>query len=148
MVAVPEDVTTVASILAEISRAIQAGGEVLRREIATTTGAWNRAKTDVARLKLAGLTALTSAGPADDARALSLLEPWLGKSSEANAYKAAADVIAIPLIEKLRLIREESKKADAIRERADALKKELDATTQKLEALRQLERNLTRRRTP
>jgi hypothetical protein len=146
--AVADDVVAVATILSEISRAMLAGGDLLRREIATATAAWNRAKTDAARLKLAGLTALASAGPSDDARALSLLEPWLGKGAEANAFKVAADILAIPLIEKLRLMREETKKADAMRERVDSLKRELDATSQKLEALRQLERNLSRRRTP
>jgi hypothetical protein len=146
--AAADDVVIVSTILSELSKAIQAGGELLRREIATANGNWTRVKSDATRLKLAGLVALASAGPADDARALSLLEPWLGKNAEANAYKAAADLISIPLLEKQRLMREEAKKSDAAREKADQLKKELDATTQKLEALRQLERNLGRRRTP
>lgn len=145
--AVPEDVVVVNSILSDVSKALQAGGDLLRREIATATASWTREKSSANRLKLASLTAFSSAGPADDARALSLLEPWIGKSAEQNAFKAAADFLTIPLLEKQKYMRDEQRKTEAQRERADQLKKELDATQQKLEAMRELERSLSRRRT-
>jgi hypothetical protein len=146
---VPEEVVIAMGVLSDISRAMSAGGDSLRREIATTTATWAKTKTDAVRLKLAALTVVASAGPADDQRALSLLEPWYGKSAEPSSYKAVADLIIIPLIEKQKSMREQQKQLDAQKERADSLKKELDQTTAKLDALRQLERNLgNRRRTP
>ncbi len=140
------DEVVVAGILGEVSRAMSVGGDTLKREIASASAAWGVARTDATRLKLALLLAMISSGLADDQRALSLLEPWSGKSVGPSAFKSAADIVVILVSERARLLREEVKRTDAQRERAETAKKELDATTQKLNALRQLERNLGRRK--
>jgi hypothetical protein len=140
-----EDTLVVISVLTDVSKALSGGGDSLRREMASSNAAWAKARTDSTRLKLAVLAAITSGGASDDQRALSLLEPYLSRTADANAYKALAELIAIPLQEKAKQMREEIKKTETQRERADNLKKELDATQQKLEALRKLERSLGRR---
>ncbi len=143
--AATEDTLVVISVLTDVSKALSGGGDSLRREMASSNAAWAKARTDSTRLKLAVLAAITSGGATDDQRALSLLEPYLSRTADANAYKALAELIAIPLQEKAKQMREEFKKTETQRERADNLKKELDATQQKLEALRKLERSLGRR---
>jgi hypothetical protein len=142
---VADDVVVASQILSEVTKAMSGGGDSLRRENAAAVAAWGRARTEANRLRVALMAILTSAGPADDQRALSLLEPFLARGAEQTMFKAVAELVAVPLIEKSRLVREEQKKAEAARVAAEASKKELDVVQQKLEALRQLERSLGRR---
>jgi hypothetical protein len=142
---VAEDVVVASQILSEVTKAMSGGGDSLRRENAAAVAAWGRARTEANRLRVALMAIVTSAGPADDQRALSLLEPFLARGAEQTMFKAVAELVAVPLIEKSRLVREEQKKAEAARVAAEASKKELDVVQQKLEALRQLERSLGRR---
>ena len=143
--AVADDVIVSSQILAEVARALSGGGDSLRRENASAVAAWGRARTEANRLRVALMAIITSTGPADDQRALSLLEPFLARGAEASMFKSVAELVAVPLLEKARLVREEQKKTEAARALAEASKKELDVVQQKLEALRQLERSLSKR---
>ncbi len=145
--AVGEDVVAVSLVMADVAKALSGGGDSLRRENASAVAAWGRARTEANRLRVALMAIVTSAGPADDQRALSLLEPFLARGAEPSMFKTVAELVAVPLIEKSRLVREEQKKAEAARVAAEASKKELDVVQQKLEALRQLERSLGKRGT-
>jgi hypothetical protein len=144
---VAEDIVVASQILSEVAKALSGGGDSLRRENASAVAAWGRARTEANRLRVALMAIVTSAGPADDQRALSLLEPFLARGAEPSMFKTVAELVAVPLIEKSRLVREEQKKAEAARVSAEASKKELDVVQQKLEALRQLERTLGKRGT-
>jgi hypothetical protein len=145
---VPEDVAVISSVLSEVSKTLSLGGDAIRRETATTNAAWLRVRTESLRMKLALLVAYGSTGPVDDQRALSLLEPWLAKNGEPSLYRALAEVIAVPIQEKYRLMREEQKRSEGLKDKLDTTQKQLDAANQKLDALRQLERSLSGRRTP
>ncbi len=142
---VADDVIVSSQIVAEVVRALSGGGDSLRRENASAVAAWGRARTEANRLRVALMAIITSAGPADDQRALSLLEPFLARGAEPSMFKSVAELVAVPLLEKARLVREEQKKTEAARAQAEASKKELDVVQQKLEALRQLERSLSKR---
>ena len=145
--AVADDVIVSSQILAEVARALSGGGDSLRRENASAVAAGGRARTEANRLRVALMAIITSTGPADDQRALSLLEPFLARGAEPSMFKSVAELVAVPLLEKARLVREEQKKTEAARAQAEASKKELDVVQQKLEALRQLERSLSKRGT-
>jgi hypothetical protein len=147
MPVVAEDILITSQILSEVAKALSGGGDSLRRENASAIAAWGRARTEANRLRLALMAIVTSAGPADDQRALSLLEPFLARGADPSMFKTVAELVAVPLLEKSRLVREEQKKAEAARVAAEASKKELDVVQQKLEALRQLERSLGKRGT-
>jgi hypothetical protein len=142
---VPDDVVTATQIMSEVTKALSGGGDSLRRENTAALAAWAKVRTDATRLKVALMAIVTSAGPADDQRALSLLEPLLARGAEPSMFKTVAEMVAFPLLEKNRLVREEQKKAEAARVQAEAAKKELDVVQQKLDQMRQLERSLGKR---
>jgi hypothetical protein len=139
------DVVAATQILGEVTKALSGGGDSLRRENTAAVAAWGKARTDATRLKVALMAVVTSTGPVDDQRALSLLEPLLARGAEPSMFKTVAEMVAFPLLEKNRLVREEQKKAEAARLQAEAAKKELDVVQQKLDQMRQLERSLGRR---
>ena len=129
----------VLDLLAYFSRVARLPAAEQRSELVQAAQAFGREGTPYARVRLGGLHALPVAGLRDDARALTLLEP-LAKAptggDAAQGERAAAD-LAFFLYgqvaerqrlqreerdERQRMLREETRKQDALRERLEALK--------------------------
>ena len=68
------------------------------------------------------LLTLPTAGPPDDARALSLLEPVVGRGGNASPMKQIAALLYAQISERARSVREEQRKTAAAQEKLDALR--------------------------
>jgi hypothetical protein len=68
------------------------------------------------------LLTLPAAGPPDDARALSLLDPIVGKTGNASAMKQIAALLYAQITERSRTVREEQRRTAAAQEKLDALR--------------------------
>jgi hypothetical protein len=110
------------ALLGDLQRYAVEAGEDLRRELAAANLALTRARSDANRIRLAMLLTLPTAGPPDDLRALSLLEPIVGKSGNASPLKQIAAVLYAQIIERARSVREEQRKTAAAQEKLDALR--------------------------
>ena len=110
------------ALLADLQRYAVEPGEDLRRELAAANAALTRTRSDPNRIRLAMLLTLPSAGPPDDARALSLLEPIVTRSGNASPLKQIAAVLYAQIVERARSVRDEQRKTAAAQEKLDALR--------------------------
>lgn len=110
------------ALLVDLQRYAVESGDDLKREFATVNAATNRTRTDANRIRLAMLLTLPAAGQPDDPRALSLLEPLVGKSVNPSPLKQIAAVLYAQIFERSRSVREEQKKTAAAQEKLDALR--------------------------
>lgn len=109
------------ALLVDLQRYAVESGDDLKRELAAANLAMNRSKSDASRIRLAMLLTLASAGPPDDARAISTLEPLLGKTNT-SPLKQIATVLYVQIVERTRSVKEEQKKTAAAQEKLDALR--------------------------
>jgi hypothetical protein len=110
------------ALLTDLQRYAVEPGEDLRRELAAANAALTRARSDGNRIRLAMLLTLPSAGPPDDARAVSLLEPIVSRTGNASPLKQIAAVLYAQIIERTRSVREEQRRTAAAQEKLDALR--------------------------
>jgi len=110
------------ALLADLQRYATDNGDDVKRELASANQAFNRTRSDVSRIRLAVLLTLPAAGPPDDARALSLLEPMVGKGAGTSSLKQIATVVYAQIAERTRSVRDEQKKTAAAQEKLDALR--------------------------
>jgi hypothetical protein len=111
------------SLLVDLQRYAVEAGEDLRRELAAANLALTRARSDANRIRLAMLLTLPTAGPPDDARALSLLEPVVGRGGgNASPMKQIASLLYAQISERARSVREEQRKTAVAQEKLDALR--------------------------
>ena len=103
----------------------------IKREMTQVTQALARDRTDVSRIRLAMLYTLTRS-PADDQRALQLLENVARSGGGPSPLKQLAALLQPQVAERARAVRDEQARANE--------------AVQKLEALRQMERSLLRDR--
>jgi uncharacterized membrane protein YgcG len=129
---IPPETLELLALLADLQRYGTLQPEDLRRELAASTQAFTRQRTDANRVRLAVLFTLVKNSPQDDQRALQLLEN-VAKSNPGSApVKQVAAVVQAQIVERQRAVRDEQQKADV------AIKK--------LEALRAMESSLLRDR--
>ncbi|HEV8256280.1 MAG TPA: hypothetical protein VGR42_04815 [Casimicrobiaceae bacterium] len=110
------------SLLVDLQRYAVEAGEDLRRELAAANLALTRTRSDANRIRLAMLLTLPTAGPPDDARALSLLEPVVGRGGNASPMRQIASLLYAQISERARSVREEQRKTAAAQEKLDALR--------------------------
>ena len=110
------------ALLVDLQRYAVEAGEDLRRELAAANLALTRTRSDANRIRLAMLLTLPTAGPPDDARALSLLEPIVGRSGNASPMKQIAFLLHAQITERARTVREEQRKTAVAQEKLDALR--------------------------
>jgi hypothetical protein len=110
------------ALLSDLQRYAGESSDDLRRELAAANQAVNRARTDANRIRLAVLMTLPGAGPADDARALALLESVFGKSAGTSPVKQLAVVLYLQIAERTRGVAEERRKTAAAQEKLDQLR--------------------------
>jgi len=110
------------ALLVDLQRYAVEAGEDLRRELAAANLALTRARSDANRIRVAMLLTLPAAGPPDDARALSLLEPIVSRSGNASPMKQIASLLYAQITERARSVREEQRKAAVAQEKLDALR--------------------------
>ena len=110
------------ALLVDLQRYAVEAGEDLRRELAAANLALTRTRSDANRIRLAMLLTLPTAGPPDDARALSLLEPIVGRSGNASPMKQIASLLYAQITERARSVREEQRKTAVAQEKLDALR--------------------------
>jgi hypothetical protein len=110
------------ALLAELQRFAIESPDDLRRDLANATQAFNRARTDVNRIRLAVLITMPAAGATDDARALALLDPVFSRNATASPIKQLAAVIYLQIAERSRSLSEERKKSAAAQEKLDQLR--------------------------
>lgn len=119
---VNEDEQQALGLLVDLQRYCLESGDDLKRELATANAALTHARSDANRIRLAMLLTLPAAGPTDDPRALSLLEPLVSKSATPSPLKQVAAVLYAQIAERSRSLREEQKKTAAAQEKLDALR--------------------------
>ncbi len=110
------------ALLVDLQRYTAESGDDLKRELATANVAMNRTRSDANRIRVAMLLTLPGAGPPDDPRALTLLEPLVGKTGNTSPLKQIATVLYAQIVERARSVREEQKKTAAAQEKLDALR--------------------------
>lgn len=111
------------ALLADLQRYATDNGDDVKRELASANQAFNRTRSDVSRIRLAVLLTLPAAGSPDDARALSLLEPMVGKGAgSSSSLKQIATVVYAQIAERTRSVRDEQRKTAAAQEKLDALR--------------------------
>ena len=110
------------ALLVDLQRYAVEAGEDLRRELAAANVALTRTRNDPNRIRVAMLLTLPAAGPPDDARALSLLEPVVGRSGNASPMKQIASLLYAQITERARSVREEQRRTAAAQEKLDALR--------------------------
>ncbi len=119
---VNEDEQQALALLADLQRYAVDPGEDLKRELVAANTALARTRSDANRIRVAMLLTLPLAGPPDDARALSLLEPVVGKSGNSSPLKQIAVVLYAQILERSRSVREEQRRTAAAQEKLDALR--------------------------
>ena len=110
------------SLLADLQRYVSDSSEDLKRELAGANAALARTRSDVNRIRMAMLLTMPAAGPPDDARALSLLEPLASKTGTSSPLKQIATLLYTQIVERARIVREEQKRTAAAQEKLDALR--------------------------
>ena len=119
---VSEEEQQALALLADLQRYVSDSSDDLRRELAGANAALARTRTDANRIRLAMLLTLPAAGPPDDARALSLLEPLVGKTGTSSPLKQIASLLYAQIVERARIVREEQRRTAAAQEKLDALR--------------------------
>lgn len=120
--AVNEDEQQALALLADLQRYVLDPAEDLKRELAAANGALVRTRNDASRIRVAMLLTLPAAGPPDDARALSLLEPVVARTGSSSPLKQIAALLYAQIVERGRSVREEQKRTAAAQEKLDALR--------------------------
>ncbi len=110
------------ALLADLQRYAVDSGEDLKRELVAANAALARTRSDANRIRVAMLLTLAAAGPPDDARAQSLLEPVVGRSGNSSPLKQIAVLLYAQIVERARSVREEQKRTLAAQEKLDALR--------------------------
>ena len=110
------------ALLADLQRYASDPVDDLKRELAGASAAFARTRSDANRIRVAMLLTLPAAGPPDDARALSLLEPLVKGNSGNSPLKQIASVLYAQIVERARTLREEQKRTAAAQEKLDALR--------------------------
>lgn len=111
------------ALLADLQRYASDPADDLRRELVGANAALARTRSDANRIRVAMLLTLPAAGPPDDVRALTLLEPLVVRgSSTSTPLKQIASVIYAQIVERTRSLREEQKRTAAAQEKLDALR--------------------------
>lgn len=124
-VKLPEDQEQSLSLLAEMTRAANGSAEDLRKDFLGAQVAFNKDKSSLNRLRYAWLSALMGPAAGDDARLQGLLEPLVAKTGGFTAnhpLRSVADVLLAQIAERVRQLREEQKRGDALQQKLDALK--------------------------
>ena len=120
--AVNEEEQQALVLLADLQRYVLDPAEDLKRELAAANAALARTRNDAGRIRVAMLLTLPAAGPPDDARALSLLEPVVARSGNGSPLKQIAALLYAQIVERGRSVREEQKRTAAAQEKLDALR--------------------------
>jgi hypothetical protein len=120
--AVNEEEQQALVLLADLQRYVLDPTEDLKRELAAANAALARTRNDASRIRVAMLLTLPAAGPPDDARALSLLEPVVARSGSGSPLKQIAALLYAQIVERGRSVREEQKRTAAAQEKLDALR--------------------------
>ncbi|HSD44549.1 MAG TPA: hypothetical protein VLD36_22125 [Burkholderiales bacterium] len=110
-----EESRQASEILAGAQRVAQLSADEQKKELGMATQAYNRDRSNYARVKLGMLYALPGAATQDDARALSLLESVAGGT---GALKALAVVVHAQVAERVKA----QKRADQFKEQLDQLR--------------------------
>jgi hypothetical protein len=110
------------ALLADLQRYVSDPAEDLRRELAAANAALSRARTDANRIRVALLLTLPAAGPPDDVRALTLLEPLVARTGASSVLKQIAALLYAQIVERARSLREEQKRTAVAQEKLDALR--------------------------
>jgi hypothetical protein len=110
------------ALLADLQRYASDPADDLKRELAGASAAFARTRSDANRIRVAMLLTLPAAGPPDDARALTLLEPLAKGNSGTSPLKQIASVLYAQIVERTRSLREEQKRTAAAQEKLDALR--------------------------
>jgi hypothetical protein len=117
-----EDEQQALALLADLQRYVSDPAEDLKRELVGANAALARTRSDANRIRVAMLLTLPAAGPPDDARALSLLEPVVGKTVNNSPLKQIGTLLYAQIVERARSLREEQKRTAAAQEKLDALR--------------------------
>lgn len=120
--AVNEEEQQALALLGDLQRYVLDPAEDLRRELAAASAALARTRNDASRIRVAMLLTLPAAGPPDDARALSLLEPVVARSGNGSPLKQIAALLYAQIVERGRSVREEQRRTAAAQEKLDALR--------------------------
>jgi hypothetical protein len=120
--AVNEEEQQALALLADLQRYVLDPTEDLKRELAAANAALARTRSDASRIRVAMLLTLPAAGPPDDARALSLLEPVVARTGSGSPLKQIAALLYAQIVERGRSVREEQKRTAAAQEKLDALR--------------------------
>ena len=125
--AAPRPVTTRSDeLLGYFATVARLGGGEQRKELAQAGDAFSHGATPYARVKLGGLYAQVSPALRDDARALAILEPLAAYPKEIPpSERPIADLAFLlyaQVAERQRLLKDEAKKQEALRERIEAMK--------------------------
>ncbi len=112
------------ALLADLQRYVSDPPEDLKRELAGASAALTRTRSDANRIRVAMLLTLPAAGLPDDARALTLLEPLVGRNSNSasSPLKQIAALLYAQIVERARSLREEQRRTAAAQEKLDALR--------------------------
>jgi hypothetical protein len=117
-----EDEQQALALLADLHRYVSDPAEDLKRELVGANAALARTRSDANRIRVAMLLTLPAAGPPDDARAPSLLEPVVGKTVNNSPLKQIGTLLYAQIVERARSLREEQKRTAAAQEKLDALR--------------------------
>lgn len=121
----PEEQDQALALLIEMARHAQLTPEEQRKEFAAATSAFNRERSPINRLRLVWLSVLLGPAAGDDARLQGLIEPLVGRNGAlppSHPLRAVADLVQASLTERVRQVREETRKAEALQQKLDALK--------------------------
>jgi hypothetical protein len=121
----PEEQDQALALLIEMTRLTQLSAEEQRREFTAASNAFNRERTPVNRLRLVWLSVLLGPTAGDDARLQGLIEPLVGRNATlppSHPLRSVAELVQASLNERLRQVREETRKAEALQQKLDALK--------------------------
>ncbi len=121
----PEEQEQAIALLTEMTRAALMPAEELRREFAAASSAFTRERTPINRLRLVWLSILLGPTAGDDARLQALLDPLVGRNAALGPnqpLRAVAELVQASLNERIRQVREEARKAEALQQKLDALK--------------------------
>ena len=127
----PTDEQQLASVLVDLQRYGTMNADEVRREQNVVNQLLAKQRTDYNRIRLAVLLTLSKTAQ-DDQRAMQLLESVIKSNPGSPAAKQLAAVVQVQVAERVRAVRDEQQKADAVQ--------------RKLEALRNMERDLLRDR--
>ncbi len=121
----PEEQEQSLALLIEMARSANASPDDLRKDFLASQTAFNKDKSSVNRLRFAWLSGLLGPAAGDDARLQGLLEPLVAKTggfAPTHPLRPVADVMLAQLSERIRQLKEEQKRADALQQKLDALK--------------------------